>query len=141
MLLSFANFLLTIAVHFAFGLYSVVASCSIVARECLLSIRMRRVRPREKASVQNGRDDNDDAGDAQAKLGKPAFGSSKEAAVVKVDEEKAVDAQAKEGKAGFGSVDEAMEKSRLEQSKSTGSAALATRSSVASGYDEDLQLL
>ena len=99
------------------------------------------VRPREKASVQDGRDDNDDAGDAQAKQGKPAFGSSEEAAVVKVDKERAVDVQAKEGKAGFGSVDEAMEKSKLEQSKSTGLAARATRSGVASGYDEDLQLL
>ena len=52
-----------------------------------------------------------------------------------------MDAQAKEGKAGFGSVDEAMEKSKQEQSKSTGLAARATRSGVASGYDEDLQLL
>ena len=56
---------------------------------------MGRVRPREKASVQDGRDDNDDAGDAQAKQGKPAFGSSEEAAVVKVDKKRAVDAQAR----------------------------------------------
>ena len=102
---------------------------------------MGRMRPREKASVQDGRDDNDDAGDAQAKQGKPAFGSSEEATVVKVDEERAVDVQAKEGKAGFGSVDEAMEKSKLEQSKSTSLAAHAMRLGVLSGYDEDLQLL
>ena len=98
----------------AFGLYSVVASCSVVARKCLLSIRMGRVCPREKASVQDRRDDNDDAGDAQAKQGNPAFGSSEEAAVVKVDKKRAMDAQAKEEKAGFGSVDKAMEKSKLE---------------------------
>ena len=123
----------------AFRLYSVVASYSVVARECLLSIRMGCVHPREKASVQDGRDDNDDAGDAQAKQGKPAFGSSEEATIVKVDKKRAVDAQAKEGKAGFESVDEVMEKSKLEQS--TGLAARATRSGVVSGYDEDLQLL
>ena len=49
--------------HFVFGLYSVVVSYSVVARECLLSIRMGHVHPREKASVQDGRDDNDEAGD------------------------------------------------------------------------------
>ena len=97
-----------------------VALCSVVARECLLSIRMGSVRPREKVPVQDGRDDNDDAGDAQAKQGKPAFGSSEEAAIVKVDEERAMDVEVKEGKAGFRSVDEAIEKSKLEQSKSTG---------------------
>ena len=99
------------------------------------------VRPREKACIQDRRDDNDDAGDVQAKQGKPAFGSTKEAVAVKVDDEKARDAQAKEEKPNFGSVKEAMEKSKLEQSKSTDLATRATRSGVASGNDKDLQVL
>ena len=118
-----------------------VASCFVVARECLLSIKMGRVRPREKACVQDRGVDNVDTGDAQAKQGKPAFGSTKEAAVVKVDDKRVGDAQAKEGKPDFGNVKEAMEKSKLEQSKSTGLAARATRSGVASGNDEDLQVV
>ena len=106
-----------------------------------MSIKMGRVHPREKACTQEKRDDNDTAGDAQAKERKPAFGSMEEAAVVKVDDEKARGAQAKEEKPDFGSVKEAMEKSKQEQSKSTGLAACATRSGVASGNDEDLQVL
>ena len=102
-----------------------------------MSIKMGRVRPKQKAVLVG----NEEAEGAQAKEGKRAFGSAEEAAVVTVDDENAEGAQTKEGKPDFGSADEAVVKSEHQHSKSTSLAVRATRSSVASGNDEDLQVL